>query len=54
MSLLCLPHFDIILDLLLNRPTATCTLFVLTIEEKKNDIRQLASYRLIVRGFVLV
>ena len=54
MSLLFLPHFDVICDLLLNRRTATCTLFVLNIEEKKNDIRQLASCRLTVRGFVLV
>ena len=54
MSLLFLPHFDVILDLLWNRRTATCTLFVLNIEEKKkNDIRQLAWLRLTVRGFVL-
>ena len=54
MSLLFLPHFDVICDLLLNRRTATCTRFVLNIKEKKNDIRQLASYRLTVRGFVLL
>ena len=54
-SRLFLPRFfNVIRDLLLNRPTASCTLFVLNVEEKKNEIRQLASYRLAVRGFVLV
>ena len=30
LSLMCLPHFDVMRDLVLNRPTATWNLFVLT------------------------
>ena len=34
-SLLFLPHFDVLCDLLLNRPTATWNLFVLYNDQKR-------------------
>ena len=56
-SLMFLPHFDVFSDLLLNRPTATWTgiyLFYIIIRKEKRPIHIPASYRLTVRGFVLV
>ena len=46
-SLLFLPHFDVLCDLLLNRPTATWNLFVLYNDQKrKRPIHIPASNRL--------
>ena len=46
-SLLFLPHFDVLCDLLLNRPTATWNLFVLyNDQERKRPIHIPASNRL--------
>ena len=46
-SLLFLPHFDVLCDLLLNRPTATWNLFVLYNDQKrKRPIHITASNRL--------
>ena len=54
-SLLFLPHFDVLCDLLLNRPTATWNLFVLYNNQKrKRPIHIPASNRLTFWGFVLV
>ena len=56
-SLMFLPHFDVICDLLLNRPKAKWNLFVLYNDQKRIRIRRIhipASYRLTVRGFMLV
>ena len=54
-SLMLLPHFDVLCDLLLNRPMATWNLFVLYNDQKrKRPIHIPASYRLTVRGFVRV
>ena len=54
-SLLFLPHFDVLCDLLLNRPTATWNLFVLYNDQKrKRPIHIPASNRLTFWGFVLV
>ena len=53
-SLMLLPHFDVLCHLLLNRPTATWNLFVLYNDQKiKRWIHIPASNRLTVRGFVL-
>ena len=55
-SLMFLPHFDVLCDLLLNRPTATGNLFVYTMIRKENRPTQtcLVSLDCYVRGFVLV
>ena len=56
-SLMFLPHFDVICDLLLNKPAAKWNLFVLYNDQKRIRIRRIhipASYRLTVRGFMLV
>ena len=54
-SLLFLPHSDVLCDLLLNRPTATWNLFVLYNDQKrKRPIHIPASNRLTFWGFVLV
>ena len=54
-SLLFLPHFDILCDILLNRAMATWNLFVLYNDQKrKRPIHIPASNRLTFWGFVLV
>ena len=45
-SLLFLPHFDVLCDLLLNRPTATGNLFVLYNQKRKRPIHIPPSNRL--------
>ena len=56
-SLMFLPHFDVLCDLLLNRHTATGNLFVLYNDQKRKKTDRYmhvpASYRLTVRGFVV-
>ena len=50
-----LPHFDVLCDLLLNRPTATWNLVILfytMIRKEKRLIHIPALYRLTVQGFV--
>ena len=57
-SLLFLPHFDVLCDLLLNRPTATWNLFVLHNDQKRKKTDShtclIMLYCLTVRVFVLV
>ena len=45
-SLMFLPHFDILCDLLLNRHTATWNLFVLYNKESKKFLMMMSSIRL--------
>ena len=54
LSLMFLPHFDVLCDLILNRPMATWRLFYTMIRREKSPIHKPASYRLTVRRFVLI
>ena len=57
-SLMFFPHFEVLFDLLLDRPTERCNLFVLYNDQKRKKTDTYfnisASYLLTVRGFVIV